>query len=62
MIRKYEKDVRKAAAIIAYEVIMTGESSGWVSSDFDFFKKLKEILSEFNIDYVDDLNGTWAVL
>jgi hypothetical protein len=43
MIRKYEKDVRKAAAIIAYEVIMTGESSGWVSSDFDFFKKLKEM-------------------
>lgn len=45
MIRKYEKDIKKAAAIIAYEVIMTGESSGWISSDLKSFE-----YSEYLVD------------
>lgn len=59
MNRKYEKDVKKAAAIIASEVIEHGSSSGWVSSDFNLFTQLKNYLSNFNIAYVDDFNGEW---
>lgn len=60
MIRKYEKDVKKAASIIAAEVVEHGSSTGWTSSDFGFFIQLKAYLTKFNIAYVDDFAGEWA--
>jgi hypothetical protein len=59
MIRKYDTDVKKAAGIIAAEVVEKGNSIGWVSSDHNQFNQLKNYLANFNIAYVDDFAGEW---
>jgi hypothetical protein len=59
MIRKYDTDVKKAAGIIAAEVVEKGNSIGWVASDHNHFNQLKNYLSNFNIAYVDDFAGEW---
>ncbi len=59
MIRKYDSDVKKAAAKIASEVVETGNSIGWVASDNNQFNQLKVYLANFNIAYVDDFAGEW---
>lgn len=57
--RKYDKDVKKVASIIAAEVVEQGSSSGWVASDPNVFVQLKNYLVNFNIAYVDDFAGEW---
>jgi hypothetical protein len=59
MTRKYDTDVKKAASVIAAEVVEVGTSSGWVASDFKAFNQLKGYLANFNIAYVDDFAGEW---
>lgn len=59
MIRKYEEDIKKAAGIIAHEVIENGSSTGWMASNNIHFSQLKGYLASFNIAYVDDFAGEW---
>ena len=59
MIKKYDEDVKKAAGIIAAEVIEKGNSTGWVALDHNHFNQLKTYLANFNIAYVNDFTGEW---
>ena len=47
------------AGIIVSEVIQSGKSDGWQGS-LDELSQIKNILSKFNIFYVDDFVGEWA--
>lgn len=54
------ESVNECAADIARECVLKGESKGWCGSLEDL-KELEKILTLFNIVYVDDICGTWAV-
>ena len=61
VVRKYREigSSKMAAGIIAGEVIASGKSDGWQGSLEDL-SQIKNILSKFNIVYVDDFVGEWA--
>lgn len=59
--RVYGNNLQLTASEIAQEVVATGKSTGWSGYDYDFFLKLKEYLEKFNIIYVDDFIGEWAL-
>lgn len=59
MIKRYDKDLKKAASIIAAEVVHQGRSLGWTGSDSNYFNQLRAYLANFNIAYVDDFSGEW---
>lgn len=43
---------------IMYDIVYTGESSGWYGSKEEV-QDLGKKLTSFNIFYVDDLQGIW---
>ncbi|OGW26378.1 MAG: hypothetical protein A2X59_05245 [Nitrospirae bacterium GWC2_42_7] len=47
------------AGIITSKVVKSGKSNGWQGS-LEELSQIKDILSEFNIYYVDDFVGEWA--
>ena len=51
---------KMVSGIIAKEVIESGKSDGWQGSSEEELSQIKDILSKFNIFYVDDLFGEWA--
>jgi Holliday junction resolvasome RuvABC ATP-dependent DNA helicase subunit len=58
--RKYvDYTMKKAAAIIAGEVIEKNISTGW-GGNFNDLEKLKNELRKYNIFYIDDIHGEWA--
>lgn len=57
MARKY-CNLKDDAATIAYETILEGQSTGW-AGDIEQVEKLTELLFNYNIQYVDDMWGTW---
>lgn len=59
--RKYREigSSKQVAGIIASEVIESGKSYGWAGS-LEELSQIKEILSSFNIFYVDDSVGGWG--
>ena len=60
-IRKYSHfaSTRGVSGVIASEVIRYGKSEGWSGNLTDFIE-IQEVLSKFNIVYVDDMFGRWA--
>jgi len=46
------------AAIIAYEVLTRGQSTGW-SGTLEDLGELQRRLRKHNIHFTDDMRGTW---
>jgi hypothetical protein len=57
MSRPYS-NLQADAAIIAFEVLMHGQSIGWSGSVEDRCE-LERRLRKHNIHYTDDMSGTW---
>lgn len=59
--RKYKDyTLKMCAAKIMYDIVLHGLSSGW-SGDSEIVKELKFLLKNYNVHYVDDLYGEWAL-
>ncbi len=57
MSRPYS-NLQADAALIAFEVLMHGQSTGWSGSVEDRCE-LERRLRRYNIHYTDDIHGTW---
>lgn len=61
MARNYKNyGAQESARIIISECVRTGESSNWCGDESDFLE-VSSICKKFNVRYVDDWTGTWAV-
>jgi hypothetical protein len=60
MTRRYTANSRDDAAAIAAECVRSRKSTGW-AGDIEHREAVEEILRPFNISYVDDMRGEWAV-
>ncbi len=58
--RSYSNDPATDAALILAECVTRGRSTGW-SGNLDHLAALEAVLAQFNVRYVDDMAGTWAV-
>lgn len=62
MNRRYEDyDADVCAELIVTECVISGSSQGW-SGSLEELEAIKEICSDFNVKYVDDFLGKWAVV
>lgn len=60
MERNYEVlGARESAARIVSECIRYGKSTGWCGGAT--FDDVEKICNAYNVRYVDDFNGTWAL-
>ena len=50
---------KRAAAEIAHDVLLTGESKGWCGRELEHLHDVEEALKPFNITYHCDMTGTW---
>ena len=51
----------EAAAIIVGECVRSGHSAGWATNDLDLMERIENLCGKFNVSYVNDLSGEWAV-
>ena len=58
-VRTYTNQERKDAAVIAWEVIAKGKSSGWEGAS-DQFQEVQKVLMAFNIRYTNPERGEWT--
>lgn len=62
IVKKYENfGVKGSAAMIISEIIDKGKSDGWQGGSKQMFEKVKRELSKFNVYYVNDFYGEWAL-
>lgn len=54
------RSVVQNAAMIAGEIILEGRSKGWSGSSEDK-SAIQKLLEKMNIEYVDDMHGTWEL-
>jgi hypothetical protein len=61
--RKYHQGCE---GVIASEIVLTGESSGWISEagerTWGIAQQVERRLSHFNIGYFDDKHGEWHLI
>ena len=58
-LKKY-REYPNAALIILNDVFINGKSEGWSGSEKEL-EAVKEKLAPFNVKYVDDFTGRWAI-
>ena len=58
--KTYSEDPIYDAGVILKEIVHSGKSNGW-SGDSLRLDELEQILERFNVHYVDDFNGDWAL-
>jgi len=59
--KKYSNNPKKDAAEILSECVLRGKAVGW-GGNFEQYEKVKAILKEYNVRYVDDFYGIWINL
>ncbi len=60
-LRRYcEQSPKSVAEEILVDVLRRGESYGW-AGELDELATIKRILRPFNVAYVDDMGGGWAL-
>jgi len=61
MARNYnQQGAKESAAVILYECVKYGNSTGWCGSKEDL-EEVENICNKFNVKYVSDYDGEWAL-